>query len=222
MVHRPSAGWAAVSLFGALILGSAAWAADVHLPGVDIRFGSSAQPPAQVASALKIFLALTVLSLGPAILIAVTSFTRIIIVLSMLRHALGMQETPPNVVLISLALFLTLFAMMPVFKQVSEDAWRPFTEGKVSADQALSKAMVPLRDFMIRQTREQDMALMVEISHSPAPQAAEDVSSVELIPAIMQSELKSAFQIGFVVFLPFLLIDLLVSSVLMSMGMFMV
>jgi len=222
MVHRPSAGWAAVSLFGALIPGSSAWAADVHLPGVDIRFGSSAQPPAQVASALKIFLALTVLSLGPAILIAVTSFTRIIIVLSMLRHALGMQETPPNVVLISLALFLTLFAMMPVFKQVSEDAWRPFTEGKVSADQALSKAMVPLRDFMIRQTREQDMALMVEISHSPVPQAAEDVSSVELIPAFMLSELKSAFQIGFVVFLPFLLIDLLVSSVLMSMGMFMV
>ncbi len=117
------------ALFGILLLASAAWAADVHLPGVDITLGSSAQPPAQVASALKIFLALTVLSLGPAILIAVTSFTRIIIVLSMLRHALGMQETPPNIVLISMALFLTLFAMMPVFKQVSEDAWRPFTEG---------------------------------------------------------------------------------------------
>jgi flagellar biosynthetic protein FliP len=222
MVHRRGALFAGVGLLAVLMLASAAWPADVHLPGIDITLGSSAQPSAQVASALKIFLALTVLSLGPAILIAVTSFTRIIIVLSMLRHALGMQETPPNIVLISLALFLTLFVMMPVVKQVGEDAWRPFTKGELDAGQALDKAMVPLREFMIRQTREQDMALMVEISHSPVPQAAEEVSSVQLIPAFMLSELKSAFQIGFVIFLPFLLIDLLVSSVLMSMGMFMV
>jgi flagellar biosynthesis protein FliP len=206
----------------AILLSSVAWSADVHLPGVDISLGGSARQPAQVASALKIFLALTVLSLGPAILIAATSFTRIIIVLSMLRHAMGMQETPPNIVLIALALFLSLFVMMPVAKQIGDEAWRPFTKGELDADQALSKAMMPMREFMIRQTREQDMALMVEIAHSPVPQTAEEVSSVELIPAFMLSELKTAFQLGFVVFLPFLLIDLLVSSVLMSMGMFMV
>jgi flagellar biosynthetic protein FliP len=204
------------------LLASVAWAADVYLPGVDITLGGSARQPTQLAGALKIFLALTVLSLGPAILIAATSFTRIIIVLSMLRHAMGMQETPPNIVLIALTLFLTLFVMMPVAKQVGDEAWRPFTKGELDADQAISKAMAPLRDFMIRQTREQDLALMVEIARSPVPQSADEVSSVQLIPAFMLSELKTAFQIGFVVFLPFLLIDLLVSSVLMSMGMFMV
>jgi len=222
-MHRGSALFAGVGLLGLLMLASTAWgAADVQLPGVDITLGSSAKPSTQVASALKIFLALTVLSLGPAILIAVTSFTRIIIVLSMLRHAVGMPETPPNVVLIALALFLTLFVMMPVAKQIGDEAWQPFTKGELDAGQALDKAMVPLREFMIRQTREQDMALMVELSNSPVPQTAQEVSSVQLIPAFMLSELKSAFQIGFVVFLPFLLIDLLVSSVLMSMGMFMV
>lgn len=197
-------------------------AADVKLPGVDITLNGGAQSGTQVAGALKILLALTVLSLGPALLIAVTSFTRIIIVLSMLRHALGMQETPPNIVLISLSLFLTSFVMMPVFKQVSEQAWTPFVNGTLESGAALDKAMAPLREFMIRQTREQDMALMVEISRSPPPQTPEDIGSVQLIPAFMLSELKSAFQIGFVVFLPFLLIDLLVSSVLMAMGMFMV
>src|SRR5262245_58246552 len=125
MMQRRRPGFAGLGLLGMLVLASAAWAADLQLPGVDITLGSRAQPAAQVASALKILLALTVLSLGPAILIAVTSFTRIIIVLSMLRHALGMQETPPNIVQISMALFLTLFAMMPVLQRVSDDAWRP-------------------------------------------------------------------------------------------------
>lgn len=176
----------------------------------------------QVATAVRVLLALTVLSLAPAMLIALTSFTRMIIVLSMLRHALGMQETPPNTVLVTLALFLTIFTMLPVFNQVNERAFEPYMNGRLPAQQAAEAGLEPLRAFMIRQTREQDLALMVEISGSPVPQSEEEVKTLHLIPAFMLSELRAAFQIGFIVFLPFLLVDLIVSSVLMSMGMFMV
>jgi flagellar biosynthetic protein FliP len=195
--------------------------ADIHLPGVDIALKQGGQRQ-EVASAIKIILGLTVISLAPALLLAVTSFTRIIIVLSMLRHALGMQETPPNTVLVTLALFLTLFTMMPVFQEVNDNAFQPYMAGKLAPEKAVEQAMEPLRGFMIRQTREQDLALMLEVSHTSAPESVDKISSVHLIPAFMLSELKSAFQIGFVIFLPFLLIDLIVSSVLMSMGMFMV
>jgi flagellar biosynthesis protein FliP len=195
-------------------------AADVHLPGVDIAIKGGERQ--EVATAIKIILGLTVISLAPALLLAVTSFTRIIIVLSMLRHALGMQETPPNTVLVTLALFLTLFTMMPVIQDVNDNAFTPYMAGSLAPDKAMTQAMEPLRGFMIRQTREQDLALMLEISHTPAPDSVDKVSSTQLIPAFMLSELKSAFQIGFVIFLPFLLIDLIVSSVLMAMGMFMV
>jgi len=194
---------------------------DIKLPGVDIALKAGSQRE-EVATAIKVILGLTVISLAPALLLAVTSFTRIIIVLSMLRHALGMQETPPNTVLITLALFLTMFTMMPVFQEVNDNAFQPYMTGKLAGDKALEQALVPLRGFMIRQTREQDLALMLEVSKTPPPATVEQISSVHLIPAFMLSELKSAFQIGFVVFLPFLLIDLVVSSVLMSMGMFMV
>jgi flagellar biosynthetic protein FliP len=154
--------------------------------------------------------------------IALTSFTRTIIVLSMLRHALGMQETPPNTVLVTLALFLTLFTMQPVLQQMNEQALQPFMSGQLAPQPAVETALEPLRDFMIRQTREQDLALMVEIARAETPRTAQDVQTLHLIPAFMLSELRSAFQIGFIIFLPFLLIDLIVSSVLMSMGMFMV
>jgi flagellar biosynthetic protein FliP len=200
---------------------SVALAADIRLPGVDITMQSSGQRQ-EVATAIKIILGLTVISLAPALLLAVTSFTRVIIVLSMLRHALGMQETPPNTVLVTLALFLTLFTMMPVFQEVNDNAFQPYMAGKLAPEKAMEQAMTPLRGFMIRQTRESDLALMLEISRTPPPESVEKISSVHLIPAFMLSELKSAFQIGFVIFLPFLLIDLVVSSVLMSMGMFMV
>jgi len=196
--------------------------ADISLPGVDIELAKGTGQREEVATAVRILLGLTVLSLAPALLLAVTSFTRIIIVLSMLRHGLGMQETPPNTVLVTLALFLTLFTMMPVFQEVNERAFQPYVAGTLAPDKAMEAAMAPLRGFMIRQTREQDLALMLEVSHTPAPESVEAISSVHLIPAFMLSELKSAFQIGFVIFLPFLLIDLVVSSVLMSMGMFMV
>jgi len=207
---------------GALALAAGvAHGADIRLPGVDIAIQQAGERQ-EVATAIKVILGLTVISLAPALLVAVTSFTRIIIVLSMLRHALGMQETPPNTVLVTLALFLTLFTMMPVFQEVNDNAFQPYVGGTLAPEAAMEKAMGPLRGFMIRQTREQDLALMLEVSRTPAPESAEAISSVQLIPAFMLSELKSAFQIGFVIFLPFLLIDLVISSVLMSMGMFMV
>ena len=208
-----------------LLLGSAALAqaADIQFPGVEVNLtGAGAGEREQVASAMRVLLGLTLLSLAPAMLIAVTSFTRTIIVLSMLRQALGMQETPPNTVLVTLAMFLTLFTMLPVFNQVNEQAFQPYMAGRMAPQLAVDTALKPLRGFMIRQTREQDLALMVEISHSAVPQNEDEVSTLHLIPAFMLSELKSAFQIGFIIFLPFLLIDLIVSSVLMSMGMFMV
>jgi flagellar biosynthetic protein FliP len=206
----------------AMLLPGVGMAADVQLPGLEITIGQEGQETKGVATAVKILLGLTVLSLAPAFLIAVTSFSRIIIVLAMLRHALGMQETPPNTVLITLALFLTLFTMLPVFQQINVEAFQPYMAGKIELGVAFDKGLSPLRDFMIRQTREQDLALMVEVSRSTPPREPNEVSTVQLVPAFMLSELKSAFQIGFVIFLPFLLIDLLVSSVLMSMGMFMV
>jgi len=197
-----------------------ALAQDISLPGIDIRVGEG--NTTEVASAFKILISLTVLSLAPAILVVMTAFTRIIVVLSMLRLALGMQQTPPNTVLISLALFLTLFTMLPTFQQVNETALQPFLSEKMPAEKALDRGMAPMRDFMIRQTREQDMALMIETSGAPQPESVNDISNVNLIPAFMISELKTAFQIGFVIFLPFLLVDLVVASILMSMGMLMV
>ncbi|HEX7640603.1 MAG TPA: flagellar type III secretion system pore protein FliP [Burkholderiaceae bacterium] len=191
------------------------------IPGVDVHLVSHAKSE-DIASSLKILLGLTVLSLAPAILISMTSFIRIIIVLSMLRHGFGMQETPPNSVLVSLALFLTLFTMSPVLKQVNDQAFEPFMNGKMEAGAAFEQGIKPLRDFMIRQTRERDLSLMVELSKQPEPKNMQDISTVELIPAYMLSELRSAFQIGFVIFLPFLLIDLLTSTILMSLGMMMV
>ena len=173
------------------------------------------------AQALRIVLGLTVLAVLPALLVCVTSFLRTIIVLSMLRHAIGMPETPPNPVLIGLALFLTLFTMAPVLTQVNDQAFQPFMNGTIGMEAAYNKGAAPLREFMVRQTREQDLALMVELSKAKPPQGMDDISNVQLLPAFMLSELRAAFQIGFVIFLPFLLIDLIVSSVLMALGMMM-
>lgn len=197
------------------------FAADIELPGVQIQVDNSAQGGDELALAIKILLGLTVLSLAPSILIVATSFTRIILVLSMLRHALGMQQTPPNVVLISLALFLTAFSMMPVIERMNETAYRPYVEGSLTSGQALDRAVIPLRDFMLRQTREEDLALMLELSRRPMPATAEEVSLPTLLPAFMLSELNTAFQIGFIIFVPFLLVDIVVSSLLMSLGMLM-
>lgn len=177
--------------------------------------------PTDTASAVRIVLGLTLLAVLPSLLVCVTAFLRIVIVLSMLRHAIGMPETPPNTVVIGLALFLTMFTMGPVLQQVNTEALQPFMSGKLGIQQGLDTAAKPLREFMIRQTREQDLALMVEVSKSKPPASIDDIGNLQLIPAFMLSELRAAFQIGFVIFLPFLLIDLIVSSILMSLGMMM-
>jgi flagellar biosynthetic protein FliP len=210
------------SLFaGGLALAAAgATAATVDLPGLQVTVPGAG--PAQMSHAVQILLALTVLSLAPAILISMTAFVRIIIVLSMLRQAFGMQETPPNTVLISLALFLTFFTMAPVLDKVNTTSIEPYLENKISLKDAYDRGSVSLRDFMIRQTREQDLGLMVELSREKPPESIDKVKLVHLIPAFMLNELRTAFQIGFVIFLPFLLIDLVVASVLMSLGMMMV
>lgn len=182
---------------------------------------ATATPATETAQALRIVLGLTVLALLPALLVCLTSFLRIIIVLSMLRHAIGMNETPPNTVLIGLALFLTLFTMSPVLTQINEQALQPFMAGKIGMEAGYSTGITPLRDFMVRQTRELDLALMVELSKAKTPETIDDISNVQLIPAFMLSELRAAFQIGFVVFLPFLLIDVIVASILMALGMMM-
>jgi flagellar biosynthetic protein FliP len=200
---------------------ASAWARDAAtlLPGVQVHFSGDT---GEISSAIKILLGLTVLSLAPAILMSMTSFIRIVIVLSMLRHALGMQETPPNTVIVSLALFLTLFTMSSTLQEINTQAFQPYASGTLQTDKAAAAAVKPLREFMVRQTREADLALMVELSRAERPKTVEDVGLVQLVPAFMLSELRSAFQIGFVVFLPFLLIDLIVSSALMSLGMMMV
>lgn len=187
-----------------------------------IQIGTGASS-SEISSAVRVFLALTALSFIPAALICMTSFVRIVVVLSMLRHALGLAETPPNMVLVSLALFLTLFSMSPVMERVNTEALQPFLNTKgITIEQALERGKAPIKEFMVRQTREPDLMLMVELSGAKAPTSIEDVGMVQLIPAFMMSELRAAFQIGFIIYLPFLLVDIVVASVLMSLGMMMV
>jgi flagellar biosynthetic protein FliP len=184
-------------------------------------FNSIQFDQAQVSPALQAFAILTILSLSPSILIMFTSFTRIIIVLSILRNALGLQQTPPNMILISLALFLTLFTMMPVANQIYNQAYKPYQAKQISAKKALEAIKMPLREFMLHQTREKDIKLILELSKEPIPQKMQDIRFYQLIPAFLISELQTAFQIGFMIFLPFLLVDLIISAILMTMGMMM-
>lgn len=171
---------------------------------------------------LQTLLLLTSLSFLPALLLMMTGFTRIIIVLSLLRSAIGTPSSPPNQVLLGLALFLTFFVMSPVLDKIYTEAYLPYSENKLSMQDAVEKGVVPLKTFMLRQTREADLALFVKISNSEPLQSADQVPLRILVPAYVVSELKTAFQIGFVVFIPFLIIDMVVASVLMSMGMMMV
>ncbi len=171
---------------------------------------------------LQTLLLLTVLSVLPALLLMMTSFTRIVIVLSLTRQALGTPTAPPNQVIVGLSLFLTLFVMGPVFDRIHTEAYQPYSENKISMEQALNQGAQPLREFMLRQTRQSDLALFLKISRSPEVQGPEQVPLRVLIPAFITSELKTAFQIAFAIFIPFLIIDMVVASVLMSMGMMMV
>jgi flagellar biosynthetic protein FliP len=170
---------------------------------------------------IQTLLLLTSLSFLPAVLLMMTSFTRIIIVLTLLRHALGTQTSPPNQVLVGLALFLTFFVMSPVADKIYSDAYLPLSENKITFSQALDRGALPLRTFMLKQVREGDLALFTKVAGQPQPATTADVPMRVLIPAFATSELKTAFQIGFIVFIPFLIIDMVVASVLMSMGMMM-
>ncbi len=177
---------------------------------------------AKTADTVRIALILTLMAVLPALLICMTSFVRIVVVLSMIRHAFGMPETPPNQVLVSLAIFLTVFSMAPTFSAVNTQALQPFLDGHLTIQQAMDRGTGPARDFMLRQVRDQDIKVVYDIARKPLPDRAADVGLLQLVPAFMLNELRVAFRIGFVVMLPFLLIDIVVSSILLALGMLMV
>lgn len=192
----------------------------VTLPSVNLGF-KTAENPNEIVNAIKLVIILTVLTLAPAILIMMTSFTRIIIVFSFLRQAMGVQQMPPNQLLVGLSLFLTFFIMGPTFEELNQKGVQPFLAGKISQEKALDESMAPLRRFMFNQTRDADLSLFLKLAKVDKPKTRADVPSLVLIPAFVLSEIKTGFQIGFIIFLPFLVIDIVASSVLMAMGMMM-
>lgn len=192
----------------------------IPIPRVNIGV-STAKGPQEVALSLQILFLMTILSLAPSFLILMTSFTRIVIVLSFLRNALGTQQMPPNQVLIGFALFLTFIIMSPIFSEINKEALQPFLQGKIAQGKALDVAQKPLRKFMLKQTREKDLALIISMAKLPRPKNESEVPIYLLVPAFAMSEFKTAFQIGFAIFVPFLVIDMVIASTLMSMGMMM-
>jgi flagellar biosynthetic protein FliP len=190
------------------------------LPGIDVVVGgnSAANDPGTSLSILAVF---TLITLAPSLLIMMTGFTRILIVMSFLRNALGTQSMPPNQVLVGFSLFLTLFVMAPTFNTINKTALQPYLAKKITVTQALDRAEKPIKTFMLKQTRTSDLALFVKLSHDKTPHTRDQIKITTLIPAFMISELKTAFEIGFLIYIPFLIIDLVVSSTLMSMGMMM-
>ena len=195
----------------------------ISMPASDIAFASTAgtPPESKIAVTLQILALMTVLSLAPAILILTTSFTRIAVVLSFLRTAMGTQQLPPNQILIGLAMFITFFVMAPTWKQIHGEAITPYLAGEMAGDVAFTKATTPMKDFMLKNTRTEDLALFVELRDEGAPETPEDLGFEVLVPSFVVSELRTAFQMGFVIYVPFLVIDMVVASVLMSMGMLM-
>ncbi|MBI3560804.1 MAG: flagellar type III secretion system pore protein FliP [Gammaproteobacteria bacterium] len=203
---------------GLVLLSSQAVAASADLPAITVISDGKGQT---YSLNIQIVIFMTLLTLLPAGLMMMTAFTRIIIVLSILRQAIGLAQTPSSQTLVGLALFLTFFIMAPVFDQLNQTALQPYMQDKISLEQAIEKAKLPLRTFMLGQTREADLQMFSKIAGQTQLQKAEDVTFTILVPAFVTSELKTAFQIGFLLFIPFLVIDLVVSSVLMSMGMMM-
>lgn len=209
-----------ILILALLLVPLAAWAEPSSIPGIDLQV-NSADSPQEVVDSVKLLVLLTMLSLAPGFLVMVTSFTRIVVVLSLLRGALGVQQSPPNQVIVGLALFLTFFVMTPVFQNINDNALKPYLAGQISQQQAQEEAAKPLRSFMLKQTREKDLALFVNLSKTPRPRNSDDVPLTVAAPAFVISELKTAFQMGFLLYVPFLIIDMVVASTLMSMGMFM-
>jgi flagellar biosynthetic protein FliP len=213
-----------LSLCVALLAGVCGFARQAHADGklpsvsIDLKETDNAD---DLVPAMKIVGLLTVLSIAPAILLMMTSFTRILVVLSFVRQALGTSQMPPNQVIVGLALFLTMFTMSPVIDTIKDKAFTPYTEKKISTEQAFEEFLKPVRKFMLAQTRETDLEMFFGITKQAKPRTPADVGMTVLMPAFMVSELKTAFQIGFLVYIPFLIIDMVVSSVLMAMGMMM-
>lgn len=209
---------AVVSGFILLWPAAVGWA----IPFPSIHLGiDDVEEPSKVSSAIQILILLTVLALAPSILIMTTAFSRIIIVLSFLRQAMGTQQTPPTQVLIGLGLFLTMFVMSPIWSEINVRALQPYLAEEMSQVDALKQAEIPLKKFMVKQTREKDLSLFVNLVDGERPQGTEDISMSTLIPAFIISELKTAFQIGFMIYIPFLILDMVVASILLSMGMMM-
>jgi flagellar biosynthetic protein FliP len=213
-----------------LVSGSALWAAVAigvpedasAIPVPTIQFGmEDIEEPDTLSTALQIMFLLTVLTLAPSILILMTSFSRFVIVLSFLRQAMGTQQTPPTQVLIGLALFLTFFVMSPVITEINDKALQPYLNEEITQGKAFEIAQAPLKSFMLRQTREKDLALFVNMAEGEKPKTLDDVQMQSVVPAFVISELKTAFQIGFLIYIPFLILDMVVASILLSMGMMM-
>ncbi len=213
---------AAICLFGVALvcLATASTVSAQAIPKVSVEVGKATKP-GDLSVTLQIVILMTVLALAPSILIMITSFIRIIVVLSFLRQAIGTNQMPPNQLLVGLALILTFFIMTPVFTTSYNDGIKPYLDEKIPKEQAFDKGMAPFRKFMLAQTREQDLALFVNLAKLPPPKNADDIPIHVLIPGFVISELRTAFQIAFVIFIPFLVIDMVVASVLMSMGMMM-
>lgn len=192
----------------------------IPVPSIQVGFADSSQPE-EVATTIKILVLLTILTLAPSILILMTSFTRIMIVFSFLRHAMHTQQMPSNQILVGLALFMTFCIMTPVWNDINESAVRPYMDERISFQQAIEEATVPLKDFMLKQTREKDLALMLSLTKEPRPRSKEDLPFTAVVPAFVISEVTTAFSMGFIIFLPFLIIDMVVACTLLSMGMMM-
>lgn len=202
-----------------LCTGSAYSQVKITLPKIEINNKSSGDK--ELSASIQLLLLLTVISMAPAFLLLLTSFTRIVIVLSFVRTALSTHQTPPNQVIIGIALFLTFFVMAPTWNQVNNLALKPYIAGEISYDVALDKGLQPIRDFMFKQTQEKDLALMIQIGKMEKPRNETEVPTYMLIPAFIISELNTAFRMGFMLFIPFIIIDMVISSILLSMGMMM-
>ena len=209
-----------ITILALSLITATAAAAPIALPSVNVDIASS-QNPEDLSATIQLMVALTVLTIAPSILLMTTAFIRIVVVLSFLRQAMSTQTTPPNMIIISLALFMTFYIMAPYWTEMNDNGLQPYLNGQITQEQALENIVNPMREFMFKQTRESDLALFVNLADAPRPESQEDVSTFTLIPAFVISELKTAFQIGFMIYIPFIVIDMIVATTLMSMGMMM-
>lgn len=217
--HAKKYSFILLAMFGTMLVTTHLMAQDT-VPSISMQLNES-DDPNDVVPAIKIIVVLTLLALAPALLLMMTAFTRILIVLSFVRQALGTMTMPPNQVIIGLSLFLTLFIMSPVIEAVNKTAVTPYLDKKINQEEALDAISIPLKTFMLAETRESDIGMFFEIAKLGKPKSKDDIPMNVLIPAFMISELKTAFQIGFLIYIPFLIIDMVISSVLMAMGMLM-